>query len=264
MKLPESLKNKVKLEKTHLGYLNLNGPNHHQRVGAGQPIRSRVIQKPKMADFRYLSFVTFFESVSTSKLFSLMDVSYIYALTTGGAFLLLFIIRSASWLVGSISQRRLTIIKHALSYYIVERHRLFGPWTRNQLLLVLLVLVVNTLSTLIGTSTIEDTGNRAGILSLINLIPCYFGFNLSFAGDLLGISPRSYSRIHALAGLMSSMLGLLHMIIEIATKANLSLFRASGQLLSFLVSARTILSVAAIDLHHHRLFSFLESSCFNR
>ena len=168
-----------------------------------------------------------------------MDVAQIYAITAAGFFAALLAIRFIVVLRQFLSHYNLLFFKNFLFALLVRRHRLFGPWTRIQVISIILHIITNVVDVTAGTANVKNAGDRAEVLSLINIIPCYFGLHLGFASDLLGLSLRTYRQFHASAGSMFFALGLLHAIIRLATVEDSDLFQASGQLLSFLVRRRS-------------------------
>ncbi len=99
----------------------------------------------------------------------------------------------------------------------------------------LIYLGGNVFCTCFKVSTADEAATRAGNLSLINMMPTYFGFHLSFIYDLLGVSLLMYRLFHALTGIMSVLLDLLHVIIHTVDKLSLSM-SGSGQLFELIVS----------------------------
>lgn len=177
-----------------------------------------------------------------------MEITKIYAIATAGFFATLLMIRFGVILQQALWRYNLLFFKDFLFALLVRRHLFFGPWTRAQAISIVLYTIANVVGIAVGTTDVKNASDRAGVLSLINLIPCYFGLHLGFASDLLGLSLRTYRQFHASAGSMSFVLGLLHVIINLATIGESDLFQASGQLLSFLVSENPLpLSLSIAD-----------------
>lgn len=164
-----------------------------------------------------------------------MDITQIYAITTGAIFGLVLMIRAVPFFVRFFRPYSVLLIKHFLYPHVLRRHRFFGPYTRAQVLLHLLYRAVNIFCSIFGVSSIKELGTRTGTLSLINMIPSYFGCHLSFASDMLGLSIINYRRIRASTGAMSVFLGLFHAVVSVANVTNSKLFSASGQLVGFIV-----------------------------
>jgi len=164
-----------------------------------------------------------------------MDITQIYAITAGAIFGLVLMMRAASSFLRFFRPYSVLLVKHLLYPRVLRRHRFVGPWTRAHVFLHLLYLAVNIFCSTFGVSTIKELGNRTGTMSLINVIPAYFGYHLSFISDMLGLSILDYRRIHASSEAMSVFLGLFHAVINGASVTNLELFSVSGQLFGFIV-----------------------------
>ncbi len=169
-----------------------------------------------------------------------MGITQIYAITVGAVFGLVLMISAASSFLRFFRPYTVLLVKHLLYPHVLRRHRFFGPWTRAQVLLHLLYLAVNIFCSIFGVFSVKELGNRTGILSLINMIPSYFGHHLSFVSDMLGLSIHNYRRIHASTGAMSVCLGLFHAVINVASVPNLKLFSVSGQLFGFIVKLKLL------------------------
>ena len=164
-----------------------------------------------------------------------MDVTQIYAITAGAIFRLVLMIRAASSFVRFLQPYSVLLVEHFLYPNVLRRHRFFGPCTRAQVLLHLLYLAVNIFCSIFGVSSIRELGTRTGTLSLINIIPSYFGYHLSFASDMLSLSVINYRRIRASTGALSVLLGLCHAVVNVASVIKSRLFSASGELVGFIV-----------------------------
>jgi hypothetical protein len=164
----------------------------------------------------------------------MMDITQIYAMAIGGFFGLLLALRTITSLV-RILQPYMLLVKHFFYPLVLRRHRFFGPWTRAQVFCHLFYLTINLFCSTYQVSTVQEAGDRAGVLSLINIMPTCLGWHLSFISDILGLSLLAYRHIHASTGAMSVFLGLFHVGINMANIKNLSLFSASGQLFGFIV-----------------------------
>ena len=164
-----------------------------------------------------------------------MDITQIYAITAGAIFGLVLIIKAASFFVRFLQPYSVLLVKYFLYLNVLRRHRFFGPYTREQVLLHLLYLAVNIFYSIFEVSSIRELGTRTGTLLLIHIIPSYFGYYLSFASDILGLSIINYRRIHTLTGALSVLLGLCHAVVNAASVIKSRLFSASGQLVGSIV-----------------------------
>ena len=164
-----------------------------------------------------------------------MEVTQIYAIAAGAIFGSCLVARTVLTLIRFCRPYGVFLFKHLLYPLVLRRHRFFGPWTRAQVLFHLLYVAVNIFCGTFRVSTVAQAASRAGSLSLINMMPSYFGYHLSFVSDILGLSLSMYRRVHASTGAMSVFLGLLHAIINVANMTSPNLFSVSGQLFGFIV-----------------------------
>ena len=101
--------------------------------------------------------------------------------------------------------------------YLVRRHRFLGPWTLADVIIQLIYIASNSFCLGFRVSGVKKAGIRAGILSLINLIPLFLGPHLGFLADILGISLSAFWRIHRFAGLMSLGLVFFHALVIVSS-----------------------------------------------
>ena len=66
-----------------------------------------------------------------------------------------------------------------------------------------------------GTESIMEAGKRICILSLINLMPLYFGPHLDFLAELLGVSLHDFHTVHGSAAIMSVLLSATHALFSV-------------------------------------------------
>ena len=163
-----------------------------------------------------------------------MDVTQFYAIAAGGCIALLFIIHTLNQLSWLIKPCDALLRKHFLYPLLLRRNRFLGPWTRAQVAFELTYFAANVFCTCFKVSTGSDVATRAGHLSLINMVPAYFGFHLSFVCTLLGVSLPRYRLFHASTGTMSIILGVIHAIINAIGKPNFGT-RGSGQVFKLIV-----------------------------
>lgn len=164
-----------------------------------------------------------------------MNITQIYVITTGAIFGLILIIRAASSFLRFFRPYSVLLVKYLLYPRVLRRHRFLELQTRAYVFLYLLYLAVNKFYSTFRVSTIKELGNRTETISLINVIPAYFSYYLSFISDILGLSILDYRRIYTSSGAISVFLGLFHAIINVASVINLKLFSVSGQLFEFIV-----------------------------
>ena len=139
-----------------------------------------------------------------------MNIPQIYAIAAGGVFVLLLIMKSGSSIRHVFHALAILVAKHLTYAVLVRRHRLLGPWSRGDVLLQVTYLTINIFCMTFRVVSVKDAGARAGTLAMINLTPLFFGLNLSFLADILGISLTNFRRIHRMMGWMSLLLGVVH------------------------------------------------------
>ena len=174
----------------------------------------------------------------------IMEITLGYAIALGGILLIPFIINllpCLSYLL-SFSPKFLQYALRYLTYpYLIQRHRLLGPWTLADLIIQLTYIAGNSFCLIFGVPDIAKAGIRAGHLSLINMIPLFLGPHLSFIADILGISLRKFRLIHRFAGLMSFGLVCLHVLAVAVSHTDFALYGTAN--ISAAVVMTTLLSV---------------------
>lgn len=136
----------------------------------------------------------------------------IFAIAAGGSFIFLIFIRSLAYLVSLTRTVAVLVSKHLTYPYLLGRHRLFGPWTRFDILLHALYVTVNILCLTLPKISASGVGHRAGILSLVNLTFLFVGIHLSFIADILGVPLRKYRAFHRAVGWMVTVLSVVHIV----------------------------------------------------
>lgn len=142
-----------------------------------------------------------------------MNPIEIYGCILGGFFVLLLSIRCFPVIETSFHYISLFISKHMTLRLALRRHRFAGPWSRADVLIQLMYLVINLFLIGFRVTSLKQAGQQAGLISMINMVPLFFGFHLSFVADLLGISLTTCRRIHRSTGAMTFVLGLVNMLI---------------------------------------------------
>ena len=164
-----------------------------------------------------------------------MDAIQYYAIAAGGCITLLFVVCTLTRLSWLFIPFMILLRKCFLYPLLLRRHRFLGPSTCAQMVFELIYFAVNAFCAFFKVSTMSDVATRAGHLSLINMVPAYFGFHLSFVCTLPGVSLLRYRLFHASTGTMSIMLDVLHAIISTAAKPRLST-RGLRQVFKLIVS----------------------------
>ena len=135
-----------------------------------------------------------------------MEISQIYAIAAGSFFALLTIVNFLLCVAQKIYSCNSAIFRHVLYPFLLRRHRVIGPWTRNGALWRTFYLVANILFTVFPSLPLLKMADRAGHLSLINMMPLFFGPHLSFLADTLGVSLQTYHRLHGASAAMTIIL----------------------------------------------------------
>ena len=164
-----------------------------------------------------------------------MDPTQIYTTVAGGMLLSLFIYQIYSSVARWFQNRTFFYILKYLVYPIfLRRRRALGPISRWRILLIFVYWTGTGLCNVLGVHSLPDAGKRAGVLAVVHLIPLMFAGRLSFVADLLGLSLKSYVKLHGSFGLMAFVQGLIHVLIYL-TRSSLRL-KDPIQFNGFLVS----------------------------
>lgn len=147
-----------------------------------------------------------------------MDPSLFYAITGAGitAVLLVFQLsrRVHRFLQDSVL---IFLFRHVVYPLCINRHTLVGPWSRGVVLLQAFYWAATLFCSCFQIQSLPEAATRTGILSLINLVPLYLGFQLSFVADILGVSLRLWRHLHGTLGVIAVVLALVHVSISLAT-----------------------------------------------
>lgn len=144
-----------------------------------------------------------------------MDFIAIYAIAAGSILGTLFIVRAVSSLRNRTDIISVMVSKHLTYPYILDRHQLFGPWTRANVLLYLIYVVTNGFFVSYQARSAVGVSRRAGTLSVVNIAFLILATHLDFLADLLGISLQICRRIHRAIGYVTCGLLALHIIIAL-------------------------------------------------
>ena len=117
---------------------------------------------------------------------SSMEITLAYGIAAGSIFVIVILL---NLLLKPVS---LWISKHLTYPRLIDRHLSIGPWSRADVLLRLIYITENIVSFSFRTPSIWTAGLRAVNLLLINLIPVFADFYLSFLTDLFGVSLNMY------------------------------------------------------------------------
>ena len=146
-----------------------------------------------------------------------MEPVQIYALAAGGMFVLAFFYRVSSFISHWVQDRTLFFVfKYLLYPMLIRRSRFFSPLSRWRAILLLLYSLGTAICNTVGAKSILQVGKRAGTLAILHFIPLLFSDRMGFAADLLGISLRTYVRLHASVGIMALIQSLIHIVIVVS------------------------------------------------
>lgn len=144
--------------------------------------------------------------------FRRMDPIAIYAITAGGIFAILFLVRALSLLASSGHLFSLAVSQHLTLPFVIRRHRFLGPWTRAGVFLHLSYAAINVFLVSFRITSLTAAGRRAGELALVNLVFPLSTIHLAYLADLLGIKWNSCRKIHRATGWMAVALLSLHIV----------------------------------------------------
>jgi hypothetical protein len=185
-----------------------------------------------------------------------MDATQFYAIAAGGSIVLLLVVNSARHLPELLAPGRALLQKYFLLPMFVRRHRFVGLWNPAQISFQLIYLAANVFCASFKVHTAKEVSTRASHLSLINMIPTYFGFHLSFVCDLLNVPLTMYRLFHASTGTMSVLLDLLHVLIHAISKLALNFGKSwlmFGLIVSLSVPGKDSLLIFIVGNHWHGL-----------
>lgn len=164
-----------------------------------------------------------------------MDFVTIYAIAAGGILRTLFLVRIASSLISLSNAISMFISKHLTYPYILNRHQLFGPWTRANVLLYFAYTAANVFFVAYQAQSAVGVGHRAGTISLVNMAFLVLSTHLSFLADILGISLQTCRRIHRAVGYMTSGLMAFHTVIALLVQQEKFLLSNQHNLFALIV-----------------------------
>ncbi|OJD10684.1 hypothetical protein AJ78_08376 [Emergomyces pasteurianus Ep9510] len=112
-----------------------------------------------------------------------MDIVTIYSAVTGGVLVTLTLIRIICSLKSRINTISMLISKHLTYPCLLKRHRLFGPWTRANVLLYIVYGVVTIFFIAFRVSSASEAARQTETLSLVNMRIIFIATHLSFLAD---------------------------------------------------------------------------------
>ena len=149
-----------------------------------------------------------------------MEITQVYAIALGGVAFAFVLVTLFSSLTGLGRYLCLQSSKYLIYPYVLNRHRLLGPWSGGDVLIQVIYLTANIFCLSFGAADVSQAGLRASTLSLINLIPLFSGPHLGFLADLLGISWNAYRCVHRSSGFVAFAHAVFHVLVVAATQAS--------------------------------------------
>ncbi|OCT49043.1 hypothetical protein CLCR_04721 [Cladophialophora carrionii] len=196
-----------------------------------------------------------------------MDFSEVYAIAIGAVFGAALLLNGWPWISRCVRPLSPLTSKYLVYRYVLHRHRFMGPWSLAGVLLQLIYVTGNILCIALRMrhgqtriSTLSQAGQRAGTLSIINLIPLFAGLHLSALSDLLGVNLRTVRQIHRSAGVMASLLMVFHALVALRSQPTFALNQAPNL---FGVIALAALVVFAVWRHLPSGSSFARDSLYS-
>lgn len=163
-----------------------------------------------------------------------MNNTQLYAIGIGASFVLVALSNLSSSFRYLLERSSAWVDRYLVYPQVLGRHRYIGPWSPADVVLHCSYVAINALCMCFKADSVRTAGLRAGVLSLINAIPFFAGFDMSFMADILGIRLATYRLIHRSAGIMSAVLVLSHVVIALASQADFAL-NVSGNLWGLIV-----------------------------
>lgn len=156
-----------------------------------------------------------------------MEPTSIYATAAGGVCLSLFLFRISShlsrraWyslqLIGTLlafffDLTSLFLAKHLTYVVLLPRHRLLGLWTRSVAIMHLTYAGVNFACVFLPAGSLLEIAQRAGNLSLINLIVATGSGCCDLFADVFGVPRHVCQQVHRATAWMTTLLLTAHAV----------------------------------------------------
>jgi hypothetical protein len=148
-----------------------------------------------------------------------LDPTLLYTFVTVGTLLSLLISHGLQHVIIHCRQYCSRIVyKHLIYPVVILRTRFSDPICRVSLLLEILHLVFIIVCCLINVQSITAAADRAGILSVVHLVPLLLGLHQAFAADLLKLTLQDYRRFHSWLGITAFLLVIFHAIVRLCIR----------------------------------------------
>ena len=165
-----------------------------------------------------------------------MEATQIYAIAAGSIFVLLTVLNSLLCILQKLYACNMLLLRHLIYPFLIRRHRFVGPWTRLGVLLRLIYLIANIFLSIFPVLSLSEAAGRAGRLSLINMIPLFFGPHFSFLADVIGVPLHTYQSLHGASAAMTVLLGATHVVLGALHKSTYFRFAERPQVAGLIVS----------------------------
>ncbi|KAE8130661.1 hypothetical protein BDV38DRAFT_289436 [Aspergillus pseudotamarii] len=174
-----------------------------------------------------------------------MDPLAIYAITAGGIFAVLFLVRALSLLASCGHLFSLVVSQHLTLPFVIRRHRFLGPWTRAGVFIHLSYAAINVFLVSFRITSLTGAGRRAGELALVNLVFPLSTIHLAYLADLLGIKWNSCRKIHRATGWIAVALLSFHIVTVVQGQGFTFPLRKQQNLFAMIAA----ISLGALALH---------------
>lgn len=145
-----------------------------------------------------------------------METILVYAICVTGVFATFFLLTLRQLFVQFIKYICLWLSKTLIYPQILRRHSSLGPWTPAGLIVHTAYVAINIYCLEFWKLTATKVSFRAAYLALINMMPLFLGAHHGFLADMLGVSLKTFRKVHRSAGMMSFALVLCHVLILVA------------------------------------------------
>ena len=171
-----------------------------------------------------------------------MEATQIYAIAAGSIFVVLTILNLLLCILQKFYACNMLLLRHLIYPFFIRRHRFVGPWTRLGALLRVIYLTANIFLSIFPVLSLSEVANRAGHLSLINMMPLFFGPHLSFLADIVGVPLHTYQSLHGASAAMTVVLGVTHVVLGALHKSTYFRFAERSQVAGLIVSPNQLFS----------------------
>ncbi|KAA8895324.1 hypothetical protein FN846DRAFT_785219 [Sphaerosporella brunnea] len=145
-----------------------------------------------------------------------MEVTQWYAVSLGAPVAILF-----SWYILSFFLTKLLpwlsylVLKYLEYRQVSNRIRGSDTFTVMHLIILLLYIAANAVTTGLGVTSLAALRSRSGTMALINIMPLGLGAHASLITNYLGVSMLAYSRMHRWIGRVTAVHSIVHLIASL-------------------------------------------------